>query len=184
MATQRKWRSPITSGTYGSWRAMLGRCLDPGNVAYQYYGGRGITVCDEWISNYDRFYDDMGERPPGLTLDRKDCELGYSIENCQWADKKSQMNNRRTTIMVTHREVTMTLSQWAEHLGVPYYTLWNRLRAHAMSPEKALTANSLDPVQSHGNSGYSRGCRCDLCRQARREYHVDYKNRKLNEPRP
>jgi len=177
MATQRKWHSPITSGTYGSWRAMLGRCLDPSNIAYSYYGGRGVTICSEWITDYDRFYADMGERPPGMTLDRENGELGYSPDNCRWADKPTQMNNQRRTVNITHLGETLTLSQWATRLGVPYYTLWNRIRLHGMSPDKALTANSLDPTQKHGNGGYTRGCRCEVCKLARREYHMTRKQR-------
>jgi len=160
---------------------MLGRCNDPNNVAYAYYGGRGISVCAEWAQDFDRFYMDLGERPAGTTLDRIDCTLGYSKENCQWVDRKTQANNQRRTVKITHLGATKTLSQWAEHLGVPYYTLWNRIRCHGMSPEKALTPDSLDPKYKHGNGGYTSGCRCDVCRRARSEYHVEYKRRRLDE---
>lgn len=144
MSKQRKWLSPITSGTYQSWRAMLGRCLDPGNVAFKYYGGRGITIYADWADDYDQFYACMGERPIGLTLERADSELGYGPTNCRWASMKEQLSNQRRTLWVTHNGHTLTLSQWAEKLGVPYYTLWNRISCHKMSPEKALVAGSLN----------------------------------------
>lgn len=177
MAKQRKWHSPISSGTYGSWRAMLGRCLDPNNVAYRYYGARGITVCTEWVDNYDQFYADMGERPTGLTLDRKDSNLGYSPANCRWATRKEQLNNQRRTIEITHEGTTLTLSQWAERLGVPYFTLWNRIALHKMEPAKALTPQSLIIPWRHGTiTGYSRGCRCALCKEVSAEYRLRRRN--------
>lgn len=170
MATRRKWNNPSSSGAYQSWQAMLSRCLRPNDVAYQYYGGRGITVCAEWVDDYDQFYADMGERPQGMTLDRTDSNLGYSAGNCQWAPRKAQANNQRRTIWITHDGVRLTLSQWAEKLGVPYFTLWNRISCHKMDPAKALTPSSLNPSQSHGNGGYTRGCRCDVCKSARASY--------------
>lgn len=173
MAIQRKWSYPITSGTYSSWRAMLGRCHDPKNAAYSYYGGRGITVCPEWASSYDRFYEDVGERPPGLTLDRIKSELGYCAGNCRWATRKEQQNNLRRSIVVTHDGKTLTLSQWAELLGVPYFVLWNRIGLHKMEPSKALVKGSLIKPWKHGSTtGYQRGCRCEPCKEASATYRA------------
>lgn len=84
---------------YKSYRSMLTRCLSPTAPNYSIYGGRGIRVCDRWLGpdGFANFCRDMGERPPGMSLDRKDVNGDYTPENCQWADAKAQAMNRRAT---------------------------------------------------------------------------------------
>lgn len=81
--------------TKAIWSTMIRRCHDPKHDAYSYYGGRGITVCQRWRDSFQAFLDDMGVRPQGLMIDRRDNNLGYEPANCWWATRSHQMKNRR-----------------------------------------------------------------------------------------
>jgi hypothetical protein len=106
---------------YAIWRGMISRCHREGDPEYPNYGGRGISVCQEWRGSggYQKFVDDLPTRPSRRhTLERKDNDLGYSKENCKWATREEQGSNRRTNRIVSVGERSQTLSQWAREVGV------------------------------------------------------------------
>ena len=80
---------------YIAWRHMKNRCENPKDPGYKWYGGRGIRVCERWRNSFEAFYEDMGSRPVGLTLDRIDNESNYEPGNCRWATPKKQAKNSR-----------------------------------------------------------------------------------------
>lgn len=85
------------SKTYSTWANMLTRCRNPKATHYRYYGGRGVTVCERWLV-FANFLEDMGERPEGLTLDRRDPYGNYEPDNCRWATWTEQRANRRVLV--------------------------------------------------------------------------------------
>lgn len=91
---------------YYSWLSMVRRCREPNHLEYSNYGGRGISVCEEWVDmgsslGFVKFLEDMGECPEGYTLDRIDVNGDYCKENCRWADKTMQSFNQRRSITNT-----------------------------------------------------------------------------------
>ena len=103
---------------YKAWYSMKQRCFNLNDKKYPDYGGRGITVCDRWL-NLDNFLADMGSRPTAKhSLDRIDNDSDYSPKNCRWATKTEQENNKRTNKpLITIRNETYTIVQWAEKMG-------------------------------------------------------------------
>jgi len=125
------------TSTYMSWSSMMSRCKNTNSHAYPSYGGRGITVCQRWAS-FNYFLEDMGERPPGTTLDRKDNDQGYTKENCRWEDQKTQSRNTRSNRLVSYGGVAKPISWWSEAMGWPHHVIASRLRA-GWSDLKSLT---------------------------------------------
>lgn len=104
---------------YNSYRSMMDRCYREKAANYSNYGGRGIKVCEEWhnIENFEKWAKESGYKE-GLTLDRLDTNGDYAPDNCRWATRKQQANNRRNTVYVTIDGVTKTLSEWADFVGI------------------------------------------------------------------
>lgn len=118
---------------YGCWQSMMRRCDTPNAKNYHRYGGRGIKVCDRWLTQnngFENFIADMGIRPSKKhTLDRIDVNGDYTPENCRWATWKEQENNRRNNNRVNFDGEFITVTQLSEKLGIArdwLYTLLNR----------------------------------------------------------
>lgn len=131
--------------TYICWHDMRRRCYDESHNRFQNYGGRGITVCEEWLTSYSSFLKDMGNKPDGYSLDRIDNNLGYSKKNCRWATSKEQANNRTTNALVSYNGETKTVSAWAEELGLTHGALQKRLKEWPL--EKALNPKKYNTVK-------------------------------------
>lgn len=113
---------------FRAWQAMKSRCANPRSKSYKDYGGRGITFCDRWKS-FQGFFEDMGMRPVGGTLERIDNNAGYGPSNCRWATPAEQGVNKRNNRRLTFNGETLTLSQWVRRTGIAKNTLRNRLAA-------------------------------------------------------
>lgn len=96
-STSERFRTHGRSRTseFYTWQALIQRCTNVNDSGWKHYGGRGITVCSEWLNSFETFLSDMGPRPPGLSLDRIDNDKGYSKDNCRWATIEVQNNNKR-----------------------------------------------------------------------------------------
>jgi hypothetical protein len=104
---------------YVAWCKMKGRCYDPKNNRYSYYGARGIEVCPQWRDDFAQFLADVGPCPDGHSLGRKNNNEGYGPQNCRWETPAEQSNNRRNNVLLTVRGKTQNLTQWAAEVGTP-----------------------------------------------------------------
>ena len=114
--------------TYICWKNMKARCGYKRNGCYHNYGGRGIKVCDEWLS-FENFMRDMGRRPVDMSLDRIDNDGDYEPGNCRWATDRQQQQNTRKNIYVNYRGQQLCLSEASRKSGVKYTTIYERLKA-------------------------------------------------------
>ena len=108
-SNSREWRS---------WRSMKARCINKNSPDYKDYGGRGITVCERWLK-FENFYKDMGDRPEGMTLDRRDNDGNYCKENCRWATDYEQRSNKKNTLKF---DDGTSVVNWARENNLKY---WN-----------------------------------------------------------
>lgn len=131
--THGSWRSP----EYASWDGMVQRCTNPKHPKWEYYGGRGITVCERWRT-FAHFLQDMGQRPIGATLDRFPNNNGnYEPGNCRWASYIEQHNNTRRQRFVEFQGETITVAELARRVGLYQELIGVRLR-RGWSLEQAI----------------------------------------------
>lgn len=127
---------------YEIWRQMHRRCYGVGTKAYKDYGGRGITICDEWKGDFESFrkWALSNGYTDDLTIDRIDNDGNYDPSNCRWATMKAQSNNRRNSHLIEYNGEVHTISEWADIYGVDQVKLWNRLSVRDWELEPSLAA--------------------------------------------
>jgi hypothetical protein len=114
--------------TYQAWASAKQRCHNPRNKDFPNYGARGIVVCDRWRDDYRAFLADMGERPQGMTLDRRDVNGNYEPGNCRWITQAEQLRNTRRTVFVEYDGQRMALVDAARAAGLDYKLVEGRHR--------------------------------------------------------
>lgn len=113
---------------YRIWKNMRARCYSPCNKNVGYYQQKGIKVCERWNS-FANFFQDMGERPLGYSLDRIDNDGDYCPDNCRWADVNTQVKNRGNfNIKISYKGKTQCLKDWSREYKINYPTLIYRLK--------------------------------------------------------
>jgi Fic family protein len=106
---------------------MISRCNNDKNESYQYYGEKGIKVCDRWLESFENFLQDMGDKPTkNHSIDRINVNGNYEPSNCRWADKIEQENNKTTNVLIEYQSKKYTISELARLLNINYDTLRNR----------------------------------------------------------
>lgn len=125
---------------YRIWIRMKLRCYNEKHLYYKYYGERNIKVCDEWLDDFQAFYDwaiNNGYND-NLTIDRIDVNGNYEPSNCRWATVKQQNRNKRNNVNYTINGEIHCLKEWCEILGLKYDNVWARINKHHWSIERAL----------------------------------------------
>lgn len=139
--------------TYKSWLSMKERCDKPTNASWRWYGGRGIAYCVRWAV-FENFLADMGERPSGTTLDRKDPDQDYGPDNCRWATSREQAEHRRprtitrpyvNAVWIEALGQRLAVADWEARTGISRATICGRL-ARGWSADRAI---SVPPNRKH-----------------------------------
>lgn len=118
--TDRERHGMNKSPEHRAWVHMKQRCTNPKTRHWKHYGGRGISVCKEWIGSFLAFYAHVGSRPtPRHSIDRIDVNKGYEPGNVRWATQQEQINNTRTVRLITINGKTQSISAWEREMGLP-----------------------------------------------------------------
>lgn len=148
MSQRSKTHGMTGTPTYRTWRNMVNRCTYAKHEHFPRYGGRGIKICKRWMK-FESFLADMGERPAGMTIERKNQDGDYEPTNCIWATQKDQMRNTRSSRLISFNGQTKTLAQWSEDLKINYAVLLARLDKLGWSIERTFTT----PIKKGKNNG-------------------------------
>lgn len=125
---------------YGLYHDMLNRCYRPMGKSFEHYGGRGISVCEEWRSGFETFHKwaMLNGYRRGLTLDRIKVNGNYEPSNCRFVTRKVSARNTRTNVFIEHNGEIKTKAEWAEVLNFPYKLLHQRMTRGGMSFSEAI----------------------------------------------
>ena len=125
---------------YNTWCAMKVRCYNQDSEKFNRYGGRGITVCEEWKNSFQAFYEWAMSHgySDELTIDRIDNDGNYEPSNCRWITNKEQQNNRSNNKLISYNGKTLNISQWAELTNIPASVLYCRIYKYGWDFEKAI----------------------------------------------
>lgn len=125
---------------YKVWQGMKTRCYDKNFMYYYNYGGRGITICDEWKNDFSKFYEWIINNgyEEGLTIDRINVNGNYEPNNCRWITKREQNNNMNKTIFIEYNGKRQTISQWSKELNISRVALYERIK-RGWNAKKTLT---------------------------------------------
>ncbi len=163
---------------YLVWRGMIDRCNNQKSKSYASYGGRGISVCQEWMASFERFLSDMGERPVGASIERINNDGNYCPDNCRWASRSEQATNKRNNVHIEVDGERLTISQWAERIGCSPSAITSRIKS-GMSLRDAVTT----PIPERPNAKLTqddaicirRSYPSKPCTQLAREFGVSKK---------
>jgi hypothetical protein len=135
---------------YRAWHSMKDRCLCPTNKFYDYYGGRGIKICDSWLNSFENFFKDMGYAPTQQhSIDRIDNNGNYEPNNCRWATKREQVINRRNSFMITYKGETKAIAEWSDIYGICINVIRKRIKLFGWDVEKAFTTPVREKRKPH-----------------------------------
>lgn len=139
---------PKNQKIFGRWVGMKDRCYNPNHKKFQYYGGKGIRICDEWLNNYSAFEDWSLNNgfSDELTIDRIDSDKDYSPDNCRWVTWEVQHNNTSRNKYLTYKGRTQSLSDWCKELGLNYGRTKARLNACHWTVEEAFESGKYEQV--------------------------------------
>ena len=129
------------SGLYNVWRNIHQKCLNPNNPSYKYYGGRGISVCTEWLNDFVVFqkWAESNGYKPGLTIDRIDNNGNYTPDNCRWVTMKEQSVNKRNVMIIEYNGKSQAITEWSKELGFKRGVLESRIKDHGWPIDEALS---------------------------------------------
>ena len=125
---------------YAVWLEMKRRCLNKNNHKYSSYGGRGISICSEWVSSFISFYNWSVNNgwQQGLQIDRINNNGNYEPSNCRWATQKEQARNKRSNIVIEYNNQSLPLCDWCEKLGLYYKTINKRISRMGWTAKEAF----------------------------------------------